>query len=107
MPGHEYEPKDSRDVTRQQNTPGKSTHWREKEGAVGDSDRGELEPDDSRDVTRHQNAPGEPTGWREQEDGAAQRSGGDEPLPDAAPPAGVRQKHPVSAEEAARAKRPG
>lgn len=113
MPGGEYEPKDSRDVTRKPNAPGKPTGWRGKEGAPP-QERGELEPNDSRDVTRHPNAPGEPSGWRETEDpeqaetGEAGKAGEDaderqrRARAETRPPVGVPQEgRPFTAEEAA------
>ncbi|MEO6091977.1 MAG: DUF2171 domain-containing protein [Novosphingobium sp.] len=60
-------------------------------------------PKDSRDVTSQQNTPGEPTGWRDKEAMVAHERANDGPLrADEQPPAGVRQAHPFTAEEAAR-----
>ena len=65
---------------------------------------GEYEPKDSRDVTLKPNAPGKPSGWRETEAREQDKPPAADPRlrdPDARPPRGVPQAHPVSAEEAA------
>lgn len=103
MAGGEYEPSDSRDVTRGApagTAPGKPSGWHERED--GESTRGEMEPGDSRDVTGAAPAgtePGRATGWRD----ADGKEGTGDDVAKSAPPAGVPDGAPFSAADAAAA----